>query len=110
MAEERLKQTHNRLDKMEDTANFYEYDPRWVGVTGPRGRNLMVLSPVYRSRNEKIVAGTIPPGFDGQVRLPKRTQRAIFSPTGSVSTFGIICINHIRFMYVTKPPGQPTSR
>ena len=31
MAEERLKQTHNRLDKMEDTANFYEYDPRWVG-------------------------------------------------------------------------------
>jgi hypothetical protein len=85
MAEGRLRQAHNRLDNAEDTAKFYEYDPRWVGATGPKGKQLMLLTPVYQSEREKIVAGTIPANSDSYLRLPKGTKRAIYSPIGSVS-------------------------
>jgi len=85
MAEGRLRQAHNRLDNAEDTAKFYGYDPRWVGATGPKGKRLRLLEPVYHGEREKIIVGTIPAGFDGCVRLPKGTERAIYSPIGSVS-------------------------
>jgi hypothetical protein len=85
MAEGRLRQSHNRLDNAEDIAKFYKYNPRWVGATGPKGKRLMVLNPVYQCEREKIVAGPIPAHFNGSVRLPKGTERAIYSPIGSVS-------------------------
>ena len=85
MKDARVREEHNLRDKLEDIAEFYGYDPRWVGVTGPKGKRLRVLTPVYQGEREKIVTGTIPAGFDGSVRLPKRTARAIYSPVGSVS-------------------------
>jgi len=85
MKDARVREEHNLRDKLEDIAEFYGYDPRWVGVTGPKGKRLRVLTPVYQGEREKIVTGTIPVGFDGSVRLPRRTARAIYSPVGSVS-------------------------
>jgi len=80
-----MRQSNNRLDQLEDIAVFYVYDPRNLEVTGPHGKRLMVLTPVFDSVTEKIVEGPIPVGFDGPVRLPRYTNRAIFSPMGSVS-------------------------
>jgi hypothetical protein len=85
MKEARVREEHNARDKLEDISEFYGYSARWIGATGPKGKELKVLNPVYRGEKEKIVAGTIQVGFDGAVRLPKGTERAIYSPVGSIS-------------------------
>jgi len=86
MAEGRLRQSHNRLDCAEDIAKFYCYDSRWLALTGPKGKNLMVLAPVFGDERKKIVEGPIPVGFDGYLRLLKGTRRVIYKPSGSIST------------------------
>ena len=99
MAEGRLRQAHNRLDNAEDTAKFYDFDTRRVAATGPKGKKLKVLAPVFCGPREKIIEGPIPVGFDGYVRLPKYTQRAIYRPSGSVSIrevhYGQPCSAHV---------------
>jgi len=85
MKDGKLRESYNVRDKLEDMAEFYGYDPRWIADTGPRGKRLRILDPVYQGEKEKIVAGTIPANFDGSVRLPKGTGRAIYSAIGSVS-------------------------
>ena len=86
MREPKLKEAYNTIDKREEIAEFYGYDPRWIETTGPRGKRLKVLEPVYESEKEKIISGSIPVNYDGVVRLPKGTSRAIYhTDKGSVS-------------------------
>jgi hypothetical protein len=64
---------------------FYDFTERWLGSIGPRGEDILVLDkPIRQSKFEKIVDGTVPPHYVGNVRLPKNTEEVWLRPAGTL--------------------------